>query len=50
MMIRGYYWGLPYQLDQAILLLNERLDETLDIVEDVRSARQMDKIKQYHTC
>ncbi|RHZ45318.1 uncharacterized protein CDV56_103810 [Aspergillus thermomutatus] len=49
MMIRGRHRGLPYQLDRAILLPNERLDDTLDGVEDARSVRRMERIKRYHT-
>lgn len=49
MMIRGRHRGLPYQLDRAILLPNERLDETFEKVEDASSVRRMDRIKRYHS-
>lgn len=49
MMIRGRHRGLPYQLDRAIVLPNERLDEMLEGVEDVRSVRRMARIKRFHT-
>ncbi|KAF7118010.1 hypothetical protein CNMCM5793_007379 [Aspergillus hiratsukae] len=49
MMIRGRHRGLPYQLDRAIVLPNERLDETLERVEDVRFVRRLARIKRFHT-
>ncbi|KAF5862207.1 hypothetical protein ETB97_011912 [Aspergillus alliaceus] len=51
MMIRGRHRGLPYQLDRAILLPNERLDDALDGYggEDARFVRRMDRIKRFYT-
>ncbi|GFF94201.1 low-affinity potassium transport protein [Aspergillus udagawae] len=49
MMIRGRHRGLPYQLDRAIVLPNERLDDSLELVEDVRAVRRMGRIKRFHT-
>ncbi|KAF4168052.1 hypothetical protein CNMCM6936_003647 [Aspergillus lentulus] len=49
MMIRGRHRGLPYQLDRAIVLPNERLDDSLERVDDVRSVKRMRRIKRFHT-
>ncbi|GFF44450.1 cation transporter, putative [Aspergillus udagawae] len=49
MMIRGRHRGLPYQLDRAIVLPNERLDDSLELVEDVRAVRRLGRIKRFHT-
>ncbi|EAW19312.1 potassium ion transporter [Aspergillus fischeri NRRL 181] len=49
MMIRGRHRGLPYQLDRAIVLPNERLDDSLERVDDVRSLGRMGRIKRFHT-
>jgi hypothetical protein len=55
MMIRGRHRGLPYQLDRAIVLPNERLDgyghEPLERVQDVNGmdVRGLVRIKRFHT-
>lgn len=59
MMIRGRHRGLPYRLDHAILLPDERLvedhhkDTMQSILHGSPSADQMDSqllnIKRYHT-
>ncbi|KAF7177737.1 hypothetical protein CNMCM7691_006171 [Aspergillus felis] len=49
MMIRGRHRGLPYQLDRAIVLPNEQLDDSIEGADDVRSVRRMGTIKRFHT-
>ncbi|KAA8645249.1 hypothetical protein EYZ11_011350 [Aspergillus tanneri] len=48
MMIRGRHRGLPYQLDRAILLPNERLAEDSVKGENLQ-LRQLPKFSRYHT-
>jgi Trk-type K+ transport system membrane component len=49
MMIRGRHRGLPYQLDRAILLPDERLGDTPEKVVDASSVSRMERIKRCHT-